>query len=107
MGTEFGQRLRAAMLAAGVQTPAQLAAMCGINARTAGRYMRLEQADISAVTAEKIARALSVRLGWLITGLGPVAFGQEALDALIIIEQLSRADAERWLNIGRQMLEAG
>jgi transcriptional regulator with XRE-family HTH domain len=105
MGTEFGQRLKAGMLAAGINTAEQLGAMVGISARTAGRYMELEEADLSAKTAEKIARALNVRFGWLVTGLGPVAFRQEALDALVILERLSPTKTRRWLAAGRRMSE--
>jgi transcriptional regulator with XRE-family HTH domain len=100
----FGERLRAGMIAAGVETAGQLGAMCGISAATAGRYMTLAEADLSAKTAEKIARALNVRFGWLVTGLGPVAFRQEAVDALVLLEQLSPRDVQKWLAHGRSLV---
>jgi transcriptional regulator with XRE-family HTH domain len=93
------------MFAAGIATAEQLGAMCGISARTASRYMELEEADLSAKTAERIAHALRVRLTWLVTGIGPVAFRQDAIDALIILERLSPTKARRWLAAGRRMAE--
>jgi transcriptional regulator with XRE-family HTH domain len=105
MDTGFGQRLRAGMFAAGIATAEELAAMVGIPARTAKRYLDLERADINAVTAEKIARALRVRLAWLITGVPPVAYRQEAIDALIVLERMSPPKAKRWLAMGRRMAD--
>lgn len=87
--------------------PVRLGQMAEISARTAGRYLKLDKADLSADTAHKLARGLHVRAGWLITGELPMAYRPDAVEALAVIEQLSPAQVRRWLRMGRRMVETG
>lgn len=93
------------MYAAGVETPEQLAKLCGVNGRTAGRYMLLEEADMSARIALKLARGLNVRLGWLIDGELPVRLSSAALEAAVVVDAMNEQQARRWLAYGRRILQ--
>lgn len=103
MSSTFGERLRAAMLAAGMETPAQLGRLCGVNARTAERWLGLEDADLSAKTAYRVARCLKVRSSWLVAGEGEAPFSEAGTAARAIINRMSPTMARRWLALGRRM----
>lgn len=106
-GSTFGERLVAAMFAAGITTPEQIAKTCGVNGRTAVRYMTLEKADLSADIAYKLARGLNVRMGWLVAGELPVRLSEEALHAIKLLEKMNDVQVRRWLRSGERVVDTG
>lgn len=103
-GEGFGRRLKDSMLAAGIENPADLAARCGISASTCKRYLTLEEADLSAKTAFRMARSLRVGVAWLIGGEGSVPFSEDAQAAISIINQLPQRATERFLAYGWRLI---
>ena len=70
----FGGRLRAAMLAAGMETPAQLAERCGgsFSRQTAAKWLKMKGLDLKAAHLLTLAKCLGVRMRWLADGTGPL-----------------------------------
>lgn len=107
----FGDRLRAAMLAAGYSRPTQLAKACGVSRQTAAKWLDLAEANVSALYLFKIATCLHVRMTWLITGQGVARWGLHAREedlekALEILEHLPADKLKDWLDCGEKMAAA-
>lgn len=100
----FGERLRAAMLAAGIGTPAQLAKRCGnrFTRQTAARWLEMDTAELSSELLVVVSECLNTRATWLVTGKGGAA-REHAMRALAIVDRLDPDTAERWLKMGERM----
>lgn len=107
MDRGFGGRLKAAMLAAGLSTAAQLAERCGAPRSTVDRWLAMDEADLSAKRLHAVAECLHVRMRWLVSGVGVSGWQPEdeahVEAALVILQQLAPARAREWLDIGRAM----
>lgn len=67
---ESAQRLRAAMLAAGFSTPAQLSRAAGIHHRTIGTYLAHGVEDAAVQPYFRLTRTLRVSAWWVLSGQG-------------------------------------
>lgn len=107
MDRGFGGRLRAAMLAAGLETGAQLSERCGgkFSRQVATRWMRAAQPRISAEHLLIVADCLKVRMHWLMTGKGMARWDPDAdwERALLVLDRLRPEERERWLACGEKM----
>lgn len=67
---ESASRLKAAMLAAGFTSPAQLSRAAGLHHRTIGSYLTRGVEDAPAKWYFQITRTLRVSAWWVLTGQG-------------------------------------
>jgi transcriptional regulator with XRE-family HTH domain len=107
----FGERLRDAMLAAGISTPMQLAKSCGVSRQTAAKWLKMREAHVSAIYMLKISECLHVRMRWLIEGKGVAGWGLHAKEdeletALMILERLPPERLREWLACGEKLARA-
>lgn len=106
--TTFGERLRAAGLAAGMSTPAHFAKRCGIPVRMAERWLKLEKAPhMSAERLFFICDCMKVRPRWLHSGDGMperVTGDIQAMAALVILHRLPSTKTAYWLEQGRKLI---
>lgn len=106
---DFGERLRAAMLAKGLRAPEDLARIAGISVPMARRWLRMRAASMSAVKLAPTAESLGVRMLWLASGRGVVqatpTTADEELAALAVAAALHDCGKlERWLDCGRKLV---
>lgn len=104
----FAERLRAAMLAAGVMSVGELARKSGLGARRIMRILACDAPPPFLLAAELLALcdALQVRSHWLYSGSGPmepIARGTEAAQALLVAGAMSRREFARWITMGKEL----
>lgn len=104
MHETFGERLHAAMLAAGITEPRELAKRCGVNGAIAIRWLVMEEAELPAHIAYKLARGLNVRVAWLISGEDSMPFNEDAAEAFRILNKMPSTQIPRWLRAGRRII---
>lgn len=91
------------MLAAGIVEPRPIAKACGVRGDTVLRWLLMEEAEMPAKTAFKLATLLKVRFRWLVAGEGSPLFGEDEAAAFAILSSMSPAMTIRWLALGRRM----
>jgi transcriptional regulator with XRE-family HTH domain len=101
----FGERLRDAMLAAGIETPGELAKKCGVSRQTAQSWLAMREPLLRGTYLLKVADCLKVRMRWLSTGRGPVPISPELDELTTIAAHLSPESLAEWKEIGRKMAE--
>lgn len=99
----FGDRLRAAALASGIATPAQLAERCGVSRQNARKWMLMSEASLSGISLLKLSDCLDVRLRWLISGKLPVRWPPGSDDVIELLDRMNAEQVKRWLAAGRRM----
>lgn len=107
---DFGGRLRAAMLAAGFTTPAEVAARCKprIPRSTVQRWLTMEEAELSGVHLHALCQCLGVRMRWMVSGRGAIRAATAIRDmqlerAQIILDALGPERSEPWLTAGERI----
>lgn len=112
MSAFFGERVRDAMIAAGLHTPGDLARACArtgyaISRQTASAWMELEEPDLLVKGLIALSRATRVRMWYLATGGVPAgvrAASDEHLSrAMSIMDGLTREQCEEWFKYGQAM----
>ncbi len=108
----FGDRVRGAMFAAGMSTPAQLGKACGASRQVVTTWLTMKEAHLSALHLYSLAQCLNVRMRWLVDGKGISSwslYGKEpALErAALLLERLSAIKTRRWLEAGERMAGNG
>ena len=104
----FGNRLRGAMLAAGIESVSQLAREAGVSRQIAGRWLKMSETDLSAKNLTSLANLLHVRIRWLADGVGtpliklPHYDNQEEIAT--ILNALSKEEVALWLRFGEFLL---
>lgn len=104
----FGERLRAAMAAAGFETPAQLAKTCKTSRQAVEKWLRATKPQLSATHLFNLSTCLRVRMRWLLTGEGIPGWELHAREleierAISILERLSPAKARKWFDAGERL----
>jgi transcriptional regulator with XRE-family HTH domain len=103
----FAQRLRAAMLMAGITEAKELAMIAGITPQMARRWMKMPRADVAAWRLAPVAQRLRVRMVWLANG-GTIPhvtgmLGREEVEALTILGALDDGARRRWIERGYRL----
>lgn len=70
--TTFGNRLRAAMLAAGITETDTLARRVGVSPQVIRKWLRDRCPHLSAENIVSLSEVLNVRVLWLAKGRGPI-----------------------------------
>ncbi len=70
--TRFGERLKSAMFAAGVENAEALAKLIGVTPQIVRKWMRDEKIRLSAENIVSLAEHLNVRIKWLARGTGQI-----------------------------------
>jgi len=105
----FGHRLKAAMFAAGITSPALLARRCGVSRQSVEKWMKASKPRLSATHLLGLANCLHVRMRWLMTGDGIIPdweLHERDVDidqAIRILDRLSQSKARDWLAAGRRL----
>lgn len=99
----FSKRIRAAMLAAGIETAEQLAKRCEVERSVAEGWLRLEDATLPGVELVRVARRLRVRVQWLTEGAVPMRLPPDFERVILILDGLAPAQMKRWLKDGLKM----
>lgn len=94
----------AAMLAAGITTPAQLAERSNgkFTRQTAARWLKMDRAELSGELLCVLSEILNARMWWLVTGTGGAGRANVSR-ALAILDRLDEDKRERWLKAGERM----
>ncbi len=97
------------MLAAGMDTPAQLGKVCDVSRQTASKWLAMEEAELSGARLEAIATKLRVRLRWLVTGIGVMRAGAmrepDSERAAALMDRMTRAQCDQWFAFGEELLK--
>jgi transcriptional regulator with XRE-family HTH domain len=106
----FGERLRAAMLAAGVGTPSKLAAritrLTGkkVARQTVEKWLRMRAPTLHAAHLIAVSAVLDVRLRWFIDESSTGMSRSLLLEMVAVMDSLTPEQQQDWLEIGRSML---
>lgn len=86
------------MLAAGMETAAQLGTRCGVPRQTAQRWLRMKEADLAGKMLLKVATAVGVRPTWLGSGCTPIRTlrNPDVERAVVILDSLNKKQREAW-----------
>lgn len=103
----FAQRLKAVMLANGMDTAAQLAARCKLSLRTAKRFMLMVAADRQTLDMLALCNGLGVRFQYLAGGHFPtepvIPRSPHIAAALAVLDALPEKKIKFWLGVGRRL----
>lgn len=97
------------MLAAGIETAAQLAERVGLPRQTVAAWLARKRPTVDAERLDKVARTLDVRLGWLVSGEGLLArrarYPEEVQKAASLMERMTQEQCDRWFAEGERILK--
>jgi len=105
----FGERLHDAMLAAGIESGAELARRCGVTLAVVTGWLASDGESVSGRQLMVLRRVLRVRSSWLMDGEQPLSRrssdSQEEAEALALLQSLDARKRRLWLGIGRDMTD--